>query len=34
MGFTSQSHFNRAFKTHLGETPTNFRTRRQGARMA
>lgn len=34
LGFTSQSHFNRAFKTHLGETPTNFRTRRQGARMA
>lgn len=34
LGFTSQSHFNRAFKTHLGETPTNFRARRQGAKMA
>lgn len=34
LGFTSQSHFNRAFRTHLGETPTSFRARRQGTRMA
>jgi AraC family transcriptional regulator len=29
LGFTSQSHFTRAFRQFAGETPSDFRRRRQ-----
>jgi AraC family transcriptional regulator len=31
LGFTSQSHFTRAFRQHAGKTPTEYRRQHSGS---